>query len=355
MLVTETSDTPVAPRDSSGTTPFPRDPAALAAAIDIDLADWPGNCHGVALAVLRLVPVRGMRLARGVYTGPVSRRSVYRGGPQQHSWLVLADGRILDPTRWAMETPSRPAIYLGPCDHYDEGGRAGALARPPLLAAGPDRALAAFEKALSAADAPLRADLRRALGCGDVDPSIPRLAEMLRDTLQDDADALVHPRRDVGSLYRIAEALGLKAMIPIDSWHRVMEPDRITCRRDANRYFELPPATRPDARELFARLLLAFCLIEHRAGLEDELAEFDITLESYHAALTRFERWDLGLAYLPLDDKYIIGIAITELLGKGYGATLRVERYAASLGYPGEAFLAAHDEVCTALWLSTFW
>ena len=355
MLASHDPDTPAAPYVSTGAMPFPRDLAALAAAIDIDLADWPGNCHGVALAVLRLVPVRGMRLARGVYTGPVSRRSVYRGAPQQHSWLVLADGRILDPTRWAMEAPSRPAIYLGPCDHYDEGARAGVLARPPLLAAGPDRALAAFEQALSAADPALRADLRRALGCGDVDPSIPRLAEMLRDTLQDDADALVHPRRDVGSLYRIAEALGLKAMIPIDSWHRVMEPDRITCRRDANRHFALPPATRPDAKGLFAQLLLAFCLIEHRAGLEDELAEFDITLEAYHAALTRFETWTLPLSYLPHEDRYITGIAITELLGKGYGATLRVERYAASLGYPGEAFLAAHDEVCGALGLATLW
>ena len=104
--------------------PFPLDPAVVAEEIGIPLREWPGNCHGVAEAILHALPVPGMRLVRGHYDGPVARTSVYRGGsgPQQHSWLRLADGRILDPTRWAMERPSAPAIYVGENDHYDEAG-----------------------------------------------------------------------------------------------------------------------------------------------------------------------------------------------------------------------------------------
>jgi len=44
------------------------------------------------------------------------------GGPQQHSWLRLQDGRILDPTRWAFDRPDKPYLYLGDNDAYDDAG-----------------------------------------------------------------------------------------------------------------------------------------------------------------------------------------------------------------------------------------
>lgn len=39
------------------------------------------------------------------------------GGPPRHSWVLLDDGRVLDPTRWCFEGyPAR--VYVGPSDYY---------------------------------------------------------------------------------------------------------------------------------------------------------------------------------------------------------------------------------------------
>lgn len=87
---------------------FPMSAEDIAGQIGIPLQAWPGNCHAIATAILNTFPMQGLRLVRGHYTGYVSPKSVFRrGAPQQHSWLRLGDGRILDPTRWVFTAPER--------------------------------------------------------------------------------------------------------------------------------------------------------------------------------------------------------------------------------------------------------
>jgi len=331
--------------------PFPLDPDALAEAIDIPLSAWPGNCHGIARAILDLVPVRGLRLMRGHYLGEVSRKSIFDSGISQHSWLEADDGRILDPTRWAFDRPTEPYIYLGPCDAYDACGFAlRAAMAPPFPGAGPD-ASGAID-ALQPGD---RAHLAALLGFRPeriAGAPTSTLNAALVTALRQDPDTL----EAAADIYRMADRLGLGALIQIDARHRVLEPERITARPDANRYFRLPPAERIEVQELAFRLLHHFVMIERRAGLEAELAEFDITLEQYWSALTRLEKvHDFPLRYLPSDDRYVLGLALSEILGRGFGEALRVERYARSLGYDRVALDAAMEQIGSAFRIDLRW
>ena len=99
---------------------------------------WPGRCHEVALAAASLVD--DGEAVYGHYRGPVDPHgywSDYRGLPFiQHGWVELADGGVLDPTRWSF-TDDEPEIALldenEAEEDYDKGGgrlRA-ALAKPP--------------------------------------------------------------------------------------------------------------------------------------------------------------------------------------------------------------------------------
>jgi len=331
--------------DSAPSFDFPMTPDGLAAEIGIPLADWPGNCHAIACAVRDLVPVAGMRVARGHWEGSVSRKSVYTGGLQQHSWLVAPDGRILDPTRWAITHPGTPFIYLGVCDHYDEGGRARAACMPPVLPGrGPD-----FRRQVATLTASDQAALADHLGLDDI--AAPRMSDQLHRQTRIDPDDLA----DASALYALVQKAGLKAIIPIDSWTRVMAPETLYCRASSNRLFTLPPAEDLSPQQLTARLLVAFCLIEARPQLEDELAEHDISLDEYHRALTLFEKWDMPLRYFPTTESFIVGLVLSDILGQGFGTPLRVERYAASLGYDRTQMAAALNEVAAAFGLCTVW
>lgn len=314
---------------------FPLDPAALAAAIDIALDQWPGNCHTVASAVLALVPVPGMRLVRGHWHGQVSRKSVYRGGPCQHSWLELADGRILDPTRWAMERPGRPEIYLGVNDVYDEAGRQLVASRPPMLPGGRDGLI----DRIAGLDPAARAGLATALageGCRflpvDIHGSeVPadRLTAALRSRLDEPVERLRAP----ATLYAALANAGLKALVPIDCWLRVMEPERVTVRAGANRVFALPPrAPMTDTAQL-AVILGQFLTLEARPDLEEELEEFGLGLDEVWGAMAWLDRLsDLEIAHLPRSMVDPLAVPISDLLGRGFGTGLKVERFAASLG-----------------------
>lgn len=332
--------------DAASSPMFPMEPEALAHEIEIPLDQWAGNCHGVACAIRDLVPVQGMRIARGHYDGFISRKSVYTGGPmQQHSWLVSPDGRILDPTRWAMECPDAPYIYLGPCDHYDEGGRAMAARMPPSLpGAGPD-----FSRQINNLAMEDRIQLAKIVGLND--PASSLMSDQIARLARQDPDHVP----DVRTAYALLAKAGLKAIVPIDSWMRVMAPETLYCRANANRTFILPPAEEISAQALVAKLLVAFCLIETRDSLEQDLAEHDISLDAYHHALTRFEKWDMPLKYLPLEDQFILGIVMSDILGQGFGQALRVERYAASLGYPGARFPEAINSVAGIFGLCPVW
>ena len=317
-------------------TEFPMDPERLAEEIEIPLSEWPGNCHGVATAVLRHAPVAGMRLVRGHWHGYVSRGSVYRGSPCQHSWLVLEDGRILDPTRWAMERPDAPAIYVGENDHYDEAGLEIASRIPapfPGIKTG-------FEGALSRAQEGALARIATALGReaptdrNPDGPAMERLAASLHSALRDDPDALP----DASELYGALEAAGLRALIRIDLWMRVMEPERLRPRPGANRLFDAPLAEALTEAQVLLRILSRFLSIEERGiEIEEELEELGYELDDLHRALNRLDDATTHghitlVEQMPRRCADDLAVIAGDLLGRGFGTSLRVERHAASLG-----------------------
>lgn len=314
---------------------FPLEPEALAREIDLPLTDWPLNCHGVATRVLERAPIRGMRLARGHYHGPVSAKSQYRGGVGQHSWLVLEDGRILDPTRWAMERPGAPSIYLGENDVYDEAGlelSAGTMPRFPGSKIG-------FEPRLAAADPEALAELCAALGRSaptDLDPDgteINRLADTLHWRLKSPPEQLDDPAR----LYRALEAVGLKALVKIDLWNLVMKPETITVGRGVNRTFDAPPREEMTEAQILTRIFCKFLIIEARPHIESELEELGYTLDDLYEALNDLERCTKNGIAKTIEDIpsfYLtdLNVISADLLGRGFGQDIRVERFAASLG-----------------------
>lgn len=85
---------------------------------------WEGQCYGVASAAQKALG--GGTLAYGHYLGPVAPGSFWsnRGRAPfiQHGWVILYDGRVLDPTRWSF-TATKPAIWIGPSYDYDRGGQ----------------------------------------------------------------------------------------------------------------------------------------------------------------------------------------------------------------------------------------
>lgn len=320
-------------------TPFPIEVEEIAETVDLPLSGWPGNCHGVAEAVLRRLPTRGMRLVRGHFHGWTSPASVYRGGPQQHSWLRLQDGRILDPTRWAFDRPGKPYLYIGENDAYDEAGLWLAERSRPMMGMaallGPDRNAPARAVAdrLKACTAGLRDRLAAASGIEGVRDGTPhpRDAERLLDLLRAPVEHLDAPE----ALYEAAADAGLKAHIRIDNWVRVMEPERVTPDRFVNRLYADPPGDRLTGPKALFRVMARFLSIEERDGIERELEELGYWIDDLHEALNEMERVlkvDPDLTWMPRSARDVLAVVAGDLLGSGFGEALRVERYADSLG-----------------------
>lgn len=315
------------------TAPFPIVPELLAEAIELPLASWPGNCHAVATRIRDMVPVKGMRLARGHWLGEVDRDSVYHCAPVQHSWLLLGDGRVLDPTRWAITDPRRPAIHIGPCDHYDEGGRLIAARMPPPLpgaADGATRFVSRLDDGQRRELASILRDGGRADGEAGAPMAVNRLAGLLRDALKDDPDRVAN----VQALYRFAAANGFKAAIPIDSWRRVIEPESLFCRQGSNRWFAPPAAEQLGDTAILSRLLDHFLSLESRPSLEADLEDLGYDIETdFYPSLDRLrDMSDMPVDLLPRSLCDTLAVVAGDLLGSGFGEHLRVERYAASLG-----------------------
>lgn len=317
---------------------FPLQADVLADLIEMPLSDWPGNCHGVAEAVLKRAPVRGMRLVRGHYHGHVSRKSVYRQGPfGQHSWLELEDGRILDPTRWAMERPETPDIYLGISDVYDEAGLEASAYCPPLFPGTKSGEQIMMEKLdadklgliATAMNSDLPTDER----------GIRNLADRLRYTLKSPPEHL----DDAPGLYAALADAGLKAMIKIDIWIKVMEPDRYTVPHGANLTYDVPdPEDLSEARKLFMILARFLSVEEREISIEGELAEIGYTLDNLWEALNDLERhlkYETGGRIEDIPRFYLESLAVIagDLLGKGFGTDIRIERYARSIGLDRKA------------------
>jgi len=327
---------------------FPLDPKALAKAIDIPLKDWPGNCHAIATAVLARVPVAGMRIVRGHYHGYVSSASVYRGTLLQHSWLEAEDGRILDPTRWAITSPAHPHIYLGENDAYDE---AGLMLRARMK---PQSAMAAL---LSGEDTPgaeqaILTRLRKLTPAGiaqvfeagdlpipDTDLSL-RDAERLRNRMEDPVEHFRDPAPFFGAL----RETGLGALVPYDTMQRVLHPEEVTVDRGANLLFELPAASALTEHQKLFKVFCRFLSIEARSEIEQELEQINYNLQDLHDALNQMERrlrFDPEDPYFSSETSTVVALVAFELLGNGFGTELEVERYARSIGMDRDALHCA--------------
>lgn len=100
--------------------------AEVEQSIGIPAPQWQGRCYEIAGAIVKAGLVKG-RAVYGHYRGPVDGGSIFYAksalGFVQHGWVVLEDGRVFDPTRWAFEC-RKPYLFVSP-DHkgeYDEGG-----------------------------------------------------------------------------------------------------------------------------------------------------------------------------------------------------------------------------------------
>jgi len=86
--------------------------------------EWPGKCFQLASCLVEHKIVIGVAVY-GHWRGPVVKNSLFgRGAPfVQHGWVKRGNmyQGIVDPTRWVFEG-KEPYIYIGPNDHYDEGG-----------------------------------------------------------------------------------------------------------------------------------------------------------------------------------------------------------------------------------------
>lgn len=321
---------------------FPQCVDSISELIDIPVSEWPLNCHAIATAILQMVPVEGMRLARGHWTGHVSRKSQYRNsGIQQHSWLVAKDGRIVDPTRWAMEDPDRPKIYIGEDDHYDEAGIEIGCRIPPAF---PGSRPPGYETALAKSNPEKINRIAAAVGMQPLDNTDASAREMqfLADKLQYALSSPPDHLDDAEELYKALQDAGLKAIVRYDLWSLVMEPSRIRRNLPANRWFTLPEFTKPHPVALFYKLCTSFISVEERdIYLEDELEEIGYTLDEWHESLNNIEycvgrvseKPDAGFDDVPRTWLDPLVVVASFILGKGFGTDIRIERYARSFGY----------------------
>lgn len=102
--------------------------AQVEQAADLPAEKWHGQCYGIACIVADLLD--GGTAVYGHYTGDVDEEGYWRRRAHapfiQHGWVLLSDGRILDPTRWSFEN-REPYLALITEDDpefedYDEGG-----------------------------------------------------------------------------------------------------------------------------------------------------------------------------------------------------------------------------------------
>ncbi len=308
---------------------FPFDVPVLADLIDIPVEKWPGNCHAIATAILHMVPVEGMKLCRGHYSGFISSKSVYTKGPQQHSWLELKDGRILDPTRWAMESPDSPDIYLGENDGYDAYGAQLNSTTPPMFGTPGEHLIPIIKRLSSKQFTGIFATSNK-----PDEENISawrRLASNLHYNLKTVPENLDNAQK----LYESLNEAGLKYLIQLDMWVDVMTPESVTCNPNSNRFFEVPEREPMADTEIMLKIFDRFMCIEDRPNLESELEEIGYTLQGdLWDALNNLAHYKKeGFDYIPSRLADTLSVIASEVLGKGFGKSLEVERFAKSLGW----------------------
>src|SRR5262245_61976041 len=107
----------------------PKNVYKIAEAINTALSDWPGSCHRICKRMLEaeLLP-EGAKLVSGRWLG-TKFYGKYRDeilawsedgvSSRRHTWIELADGTVVDPTRYVFEG-AKPYIYVGVKDEYEE-------------------------------------------------------------------------------------------------------------------------------------------------------------------------------------------------------------------------------------------
>lgn len=188
---------------------------SAAAALGLPLKHWAGQCFGIASGFVDAGLVEG-HAVYGHFLGRVSPHSVPFGVRcrlpfQAHGWVVLADGRILDPTRWVFEATS-PYLFIGPGDNpeYDQGGNTlRTLLRGPAVT----EPVAVRTYAIPLAG---EAAAFARLAFGHDSPFGINEARWLAHTAPDDAGLAI------AGLYDALQAAHLGALIPLDNRRAVL-------------------------------------------------------------------------------------------------------------------------------------
>jgi len=98
---------------------------AAVKAMDWPVEKWEGNCFAVATQLVKSGLVKG-EAVYGAWYGEINPLGYWGGRAGgmfvRHGWVLLPDGRILDPTRWSFEGVE-PYIWIGSGDakEYDHG------------------------------------------------------------------------------------------------------------------------------------------------------------------------------------------------------------------------------------------
>lgn len=177
-------------------------------------SEWHGKCSQLAHATISILG-HG-HYAYGHYYGKIDPKGYWsHRGIARHGWVLLGDGRILDPTRWSFENVD-PYIYIGPNGtDYDEGGNAlRGFMRTPCPSA----------------------DDEKAIGLKEVMESRYFFEELTKtpfeEITQSQAMWVANAPYDelgiaVAPIYRTLIENKMEAFIPVDNYNRALREGRI--------------------------------------------------------------------------------------------------------------------------------
>lgn len=196
-------------------------------AIEIPIEGWAGNCYAIACAIVSagLVEEFNGVAVYGHWGGDVHPDSHFaecEGRPfVQHGWILLEDGRIMDPTRWGFDA-KEPYLFIGHnSGEYDEGGnkwRDAMMEPPPSW--NKDDSQYEINKHVLKTDA--WNHVERLLNCTDgyCDDDVPigQFCGAQLFWLANCPYSVLQPH--ASEVYRALERCGMKAFIPMDNYRR---------------------------------------------------------------------------------------------------------------------------------------
>ncbi len=185
---------------------------------------WVGNCYTMACEAADLI--EGSKPVYGHFRGDVHPKSVFSrvavAGWVQHGWVVLPDGKILDPTRWVFEC-KKPYIFIGTTGvEYDEGGNTlRRLILEPAPKFDPEDRVVNIKKEMCPSDTWTFIEevfqLQDQFVYDEYSPGDITVFQLHWLANQDPKDL----RGYAGIIYGMLERLNMKGFIPIDNYRRV--------------------------------------------------------------------------------------------------------------------------------------